>query len=266
MNSFFPTNDLTTERTAHGLTSYKIPLRSMNRDLLRTAFHTGNVYQLTKIFNPTLSPDFHEEIYGIIPIQQHLFRRTLVLYKDYMMYVDMTSFQIIKRILKSSPLLNFNAYTKTLQNLFNSNTTIIPIATPDYSLIPLGPVKSNETIWVNPGRVSELSSNNLETLLLLTNEFTICSDRLIKGISKRMMKGFLAHGILKRESDCQPVWPSMNLLEYLELPSTSAVRYILRHVQFQHLPYLQGDFFRIYGEVYEELVKNNLLNDLDIEE
>lgn len=266
MNTFFPTNSKIDLNTSDYSSNYKIPLHKVLPIIEGNAFHSSNMYQLINFRNPHISPDFYEEIYAIIPIQQHCFKRTIVLYESYFMYVEMTSSQISKQILTTSPLLNFNAYTKTLQHLFNKKTTIIPVATNSFSLIPLGPVKSPETIWINPGQVTDLRSYDLKTLLMMENQISICSDRLIKGISKRMLKGFLAHGILKREDDTQAIRPSTLLLEYLGLPSTPAIRKILRYIQFQELPYLQGDFVFYYTQIYNQLLKQNLLDDLDIEE
>ncbi|MHC5268218.1 hypothetical protein ACYSNO_03365 [Enterococcus sp. LJL98] len=266
MNTFFSTNYQMNFGAFDHFHAYKIPLEGLISLFDAGGFHTSNIGQLTQQLYPTLSPNFHEEIYAVLPIQQHQYKRTVVVYRDYLMYVEMAPFPVIKRLLSTSPLLNFNAYTKTLQCLFNCNTTIIPVATDFFSLIPLGPVKSNETIWVNPGRIRELKNDKMKTLLTIDNQFPIASDRLIKGITGRMLKGFLAHGILKREVDAKPVWPSMNLLEYLELPATPAVRHVLRHFQFQHLPKLQGDFFLNYELIYHELLRQNLLDDLDIEE
>lgn len=266
MNYFLPNNYTTKQGMTDYLSSYKIPLEYLHSSFTPDGFDQSTICQLTQQFKPAISPDFHEEIYALIPIKQHFFKKTFVLYKDYMMYVEMSPFQIIKKVLARSPLLNFEVYTKTLQYLFNSNTSIIPIATENFSLIPLGPVRSNETIWVNPGQLTSLKIDNLKTLLRLENQFTLTSDRLPRSISKRMKKGFLAHAILKREVDSRPIRLLMNLLEYLELPSTEATRDVLRNIQFQNIPHLQGDFFRCYGQTYDVLLKQNMLSDLDIEE
>lgn len=267
--SYFSSEAYEMKKVVSGyLSDYKLPLDYLRSFFKLDGFDQSTIHQLTQQFAPAITPNFYEEIYALIPIEQHFYKKTFVLYKEYMMYVEMSPFEIIKKVLatSSSPLLNFEVYTRTLQCLFQSKTSIIPIATENFSLIPLGPVPSNKTIWVNPGQIENVKPYNLKALLITTNQFIIANDRLPRSITKRMKKGFLAHAILKREIDSRPIRLSMNWLEYLELPSTEMTREILRNSQFQQIPHLQGDFFRCYRETYDSLLKQNLFHLLDIEE
>lgn len=245
---------------------YKIALTSLFYLLEESCFNQENIHKVTHFFEPAIVPDFFEEIYALIPIKKSLYKKTFVLYKDYALYVERPSLEIIRNILWSYQYLDFNVYTRTVRSIFSKSTSIVPIATQNFSLVPLGSMNDKKTIWLNPAHVSKIEETKHQTILTLDNTFSIKSDRQARGIKGRMEKSFIIHGILKREADAGLIRPTTNLLEYLDLPSTDITRIILRGIEYQHLPGLQGDFFTQYDRENAHLAKIKLLQRLDIEE
>lgn len=245
---------------------YKIPLSTLFCLSEELYYTPENIHKVTHHFEPAITPDFFEEVYALVPIKTAFHKKTFVLYKNYALYVELTPLDIIQNILKAYQYLDFKVYARTIHSIFNKKTTIIPIATQKFSIFSLGSIHEKETIWINPARVCNIEETNHLTFIELDNSFTIGSDRQARGIKRRMIKSFIIHGILKREADADPIRPTTNLLEYLDIPSNIVTRTILKGVEYQHLPGLQGDFFERYNFEAAFLAKRKLLQRLDIEE
>lgn len=228
---------------------YFHPLPSFLPYFESDGFNQMNIHHLLKTYSP--APILYRDcdILGLIPLESDNYRHTFILYQNNFAYVNRPPYHIISQLLKEEIEMDFETYRKAFQQLSKSKTTVIPFATGKYSLIPLGPVRSKMTIWINPGQLVHMEPQKMKTLLYMTNHFTIKSDRLTRSLATRLSRGMFFQAVLKRELDEHSRCSHMHLLDYLDLPSTTVTREIIGDSRFKDIPFNKGDFHKSYEKL-----------------
>ncbi|MCF1675401.1 hypothetical protein LQF66_03565 [Tetragenococcus halophilus] len=233
------------------------------------AFHLSQPYfpvdldLLHKEIATSNQANFKEEIYAILPYGKH-YTQSFIIYKDTIREVDNSANLLAEKFLKQHLHMEMESYKKTMKVFLNKNIHTMPIANHDFSLVPFSldfrPTTYN---WINPGKIKELffKANNARTIIQLTNCFNIEIDRQQRAILNRMKRGFLIHGIVKRDIENQPINVTMNLLEYLGISSTRITRKVTRDVQYQHIPGFANDFYQKYQEIHDAMVIEKYFNE-----
>ena len=228
---------------------YFHPLPSFLPYFENDGFNQMNIHHLLKPYSP--APILYRDcdILGLIPIEADNYCQTFILYQNNFAYVDRPPYYIISQLLKEESEMDFETYRKAFQHQSKSKTTVIPFATGRYSLIPLGPVRSKMTIWINPGQLVRMEPHKMNTLLYMTNHFTIKSDRLTRSLATRLSRGVFFQAVFKREFDAYSCSSYTHLLDYLDLPSTTVTREIIGDNRFKDIPFNKGDFHKSYEKL-----------------
>lgn len=242
----------------------KIRLASLSSLINENDYNENNIQQLAKYCAPSSHPSFQHEIYAILPIASREYRHSLVLYKQFFCCIERNHQRITRSFLETYHYLNFEDYQNAMQTIKGEKSYISAIATPKYSLMPLGSPQKRNTIWINPAQITTITDLSEKTTIRLSNSFLISTDRRRRGIYSRMERSHMAQAILKREVDDAPTHLTTPLLEYLEIPSTPANRSVLQKFQFQHIPGFSGDFAYYYQQFSLERAEQELMRRLDI--
>lgn len=233
------------------------------------AFHLSQPYfpvdldLLNKEIAISNQANFKEEIYAILPYGKH-YTQSFVIYKDTIREVDDSANLLAEKFLNQYLHMEMEGYKRTLKVFLEKNIHTMPIANHDFSLVPFSlDFRPTTYSWINPGKIKELlfRENNTRTIIQLTNCFNIEIDRQQRSILNRMRRGFLVHGIVKRDIETQPINITMNLLEYLGISSTPITRKVTRDVQYQHIPGFANDFHQKYQEIHDALVIEKYFNE-----
>ncbi|GAA3010259.1 hypothetical protein [Tetragenococcus solitarius] len=218
--------------------------------------------QLYKEIIISTQASFKEEIYAIIPYGRQ-YTQSFVLYKDSIRLVDASVNLLAEKCLYQHLHMEIESYKRTLKVFLGKTINTLPIASNDFSLIPFSlTFRPRVYSWINPGRIENLfsKSNAAPTIVQLTNGFNIEIDRQQRPIFTRMERAFLTQGIIKRDTETQPVNVTMSLLEYLGISSTKVTRKVTKNVQYQHIPGFANDFHRKYQEIHDAIVIEKWLN------
>lgn len=228
-----------------------------------------NILELSKSIHLSIQADYYDEIYAIIPIIESLSVKSCIIYRETAQLVDATPAYIAKNLLKIFENFEYDQYTHTFNELLCSKKRMIPIAIKDYSLFPTGGVTNNDTFWINPGRIEELHNLHSKTNIILENLFCLEVDRKKSAIQRCMEKAFIAHAIIKREHDFGNTRPHISVLEFLNVSSSIETRFILKNLQFQHIPGYPNEFRTLYDNyqknIYQEAGRKHLNKLLNIE-
>ena len=248
------------------LNNYRYCLNPLQSLLTECVFDSQKIKRLTNYLKPAISANYEDEIYAIFAIKGYGYKKSFVLYKDSLLFVDISPTDIVSNILERHHNLELNIYKTTIQSFFERKISIVPIATMKYSLLPVGSNSNQQTIWINPGRVCDLTNNNFQTTVHFENHFKLRIDRTPNRIYKLMERGFLAHGILKRDYDHTPILTTMHLFNFLGVSSTDVTRKVLKDFLYLDIPQKPGDFHKIYKKNHQEYHRKIIFKELDIEE
>lgn len=202
------------------------------------------------------SVNFMEEIYAIIPYKREP-AHTFVVYQDTASLVELGTDTIAKKFLRYYRKMDFAGYKQTVEDFLGYNAKNIPLACEKFSLMPFSISRDPDIdIWVNPGRMwdANLVSGKEKTIITLFNDFTFYLDRKGKSIYEQMYRAFIVHGILRRYRGVTPVDPTMGLLEYLNISSSSVTRKVTKGLEFRDIPGYEKDFFEIFLKKHDDFV------------
>ncbi|HLQ39701.1 MAG TPA: hypothetical protein VK118_01905 [Tetragenococcus sp.] len=198
---------------------------------------------------------FNDMVYVALPVAKA--KRSLVVYKNKIRYVERGTAFFRDRFLDHHLRMEWDAYRLTMRAFLGETIKKIPLACENYSLVPFTLSDSiANSLWINPNCIESFSQESPSELPIvgLKNGFKFYLDRKKKAVLDSMERSFLAHGILKRSLTKELVSPELNLLEYLDLEPFDIVRDAIGNKNFQHLPFYEKNFHRIYQLNHDQLI------------
>ncbi|MFC7054778.1 hypothetical protein ACFQOY_02230 [Enterococcus alcedinis] len=81
-----------------------------------------------------------------------------------------------------------------------------------------------------------------------------------------MKRGFLSHGVIRRDFTFNAVHPTTHLFDFLNVSSTEVTRKILKELLYRDIPDKHGDFLARYESNHRLLYRKLIFKELDIEE
>lgn len=248
------------------LNNYRYSLRPLKDLMAQCIFDPHKIKKLTDYIEPSISPDYNDEIYAIFSIAGYDYNKSFILYKDSMLFVDILPNNIVNELLFRHHKLDPETYIQTIQSFFKKKIKIIPIATMQSSLLPIGSNNNKHTIWINAGRVMKIKENRLSSVVTFENGFQLAVDRVELRIQELMKRGFLSHAVLKRDFDTTPVYPTTHLFDFLDVSSTDITRKVLKDLLYRDIPDQHGDFLARYKINYHRIQRKLIFKELNIEE
>ncbi|EOT29815.1 hypothetical protein [Enterococcus saccharolyticus] len=221
-----------------------------------------DIYQLIEHISLSPKADYFEEIYAIIPVHRPLWGASCVIYRENVLLVDDHPFHIVCKLLQHLEHVDYPIYRQVLGHMMNKKERLTPVASQNYSLFPTAKVDDSDTMWLNPGRIHSLITQNRQTIVCFENLFALATPKKIDSLKKGMKKAFFAHAIIKREHDCRGTRSTTSLLEFLNVTSSVETREILKNIEFQHIPGYQHDFFRNYPKFQDAHSQNKAKREL----
>jgi hypothetical protein len=215
-------------------------------------------HELATILRPTMTIDFEKEIYAILPFEHNGLIHSLVFYQNYCSLLPQPPFPIIKQILRHYHFYEYSIFKNALFHLLEETKLKrqykIPCAISEYSLLPLTNPTKKDTVWLNPGKIMELSpaESGPQLFIKMHNHLRIPSSVESRRLKQTMLVSFLAHGIIKREHNYRVPNANVSLIEYLELSFSPITNRLLQSFHFQDLPGKRGEFSLIYKDLYAE--------------
>ncbi|GEQ50119.1 competence protein ComK [Tetragenococcus koreensis] len=251
---------------------YKPNLMSLAGFINRAMNEPVDLDQLYTEISIGTSVNFKEEIYAIIPYERES-AHTFIVYRDTAKLVELGTDAIAKKFLCHYWKMDFAGYKQTVENFLGYNAKNIPLACEEFSLMPFSISRDPDIdIWFNPGRIwdTNLISGKEKTIITLCNGFSFYLDRKGKSIYEQMYRAFIVHGILRRYRGVAPAEPTMGLLEYLDISSSSVTRKVTKGLEFRHIPGYEKDFCEIFLKLHDQFVKlgekQRILSSLNISE
>lgn len=251
--------------TEECIDNYRFCLKSIKELLAHCVFDPCLAYELANYVDPAISPAYEEEIYVILPINGRDKHTSLILYKDSWLVVELAPNEIVKEILMRFNQLKYEPYIKAIQSFFDTKIRTVPVATTRYSLMPIGGKNDKQTIWINSGRVSKIITNPFNSTVIFDNHFKLAVERVELRIYELMRRGFISHGVIKRDFTNLATHPTTFLFNYLDISSTEVTRKILKGISYNDLPGKYLDFRNSYNKSYNDYQRKIFLKELDIE-
>ena len=251
--------------TEECIDNYRFCLKSIKELLAQCVFNPYLAYELASYVEPAISPAYEEEIYAILPVIGRDKHTSLILYKDSWLIVELVQNEIVKEILMRFNQLKYAPYIEAIQSFFDTKIRTVPVATTRYSLIPIGGKNDIQTIWINSGRISEIITNPFNSTVIFDNQFKLAVERVEIRIYELMKRGFISHGIIKRDFSNLTTHPTTFLFNFLNISSTEVTRKILKGITYNDLPGKYLDFRNCYNKSYDDYQRKLFLKELDIE-
>ena len=248
------------------LNKYRYSISPMKDLMAQCVFTPHNIKKLTDHIKPSIAPNYLDEIYAIFSIAGYDYNKSFVLYKDSMLFVDLLPNHIVKEMLRIHLNLDSETYIQTIQSFFKKKIKIVPIATTNFSLLPIGSNTNKHTIWINAGRVTKTKEKRFHSIITFDNGFQLSVDRVELRIQELMKRGFLSHGVIRRDFTFNAVHPTTHLFDFLNVSSTEVTRKILKELLYRDIPDKHGDILARYESNHRLLYRKLIFKELDIEE
>lgn len=245
---------------------YRYYLHPIKELISQCTFNPYLIKELTNYIDPSISPSYVDEIYAIFPVYGPKINTSFVLYQNSWLIVELAPNQIVEEIIYRTHNLKYEFYIKAIQSFFKKKIRIIPIATSNYSLIPLGSNNDKETFWINPGRVKDIIKTQFESTVIFDNHFQLSVPRVEIRVQELMRRSFISHGILKRDFSYALIHPTTHLFNFLGVSSTEITRKILKGIVYDDIPGRFGEFLSRYEKAHSSSQWKLFLEQLDLEE
>lgn len=248
------------------LNNYRYSLSPLKDLMAQCVFNPHNIKKLTDYIEPSIAPNYQDEIYAIFSIAGYEYNKSFVLYKDSLLFVDILPNQIVQELLRIHLNLDSETYIQTIQSFFKKKIKIVPIATTHSSLLPIGSNTNKHTIWINAGRVAKIKEKRFQSIVTFDNGFQLSVDRVELRIQELMKRGFLSHGVVKRDFTFNAIHPTTHLFDFLNVSSTDITRKVLKDLLYRDIPDEHGDFLARYKKNHRSIQRKLFFKELNMEE
>jgi len=201
----------------------------------------------------TPSLDFRSEILALIPFTTTKDPCTFVFFKEKIQAIDQTGFEIVNDWLHSFNL-DYDHYRELYLSAYTKKNYTIPVSNGRFSLFPLENIQHQTTIWLNPGHIAELKKQLYHTRICLDNGLQVDVTKQIPSLEQQITRAIHCHLLFTpiQSLSSHTIPQPNNLLEYLNLPSTTITRKISRTLPFTLDPKKENAFRLSYFGMTQE--------------